>query len=180
MAWHPPVTPEVFWGRVDKTGECWLWRGTMHHTGYGVVSIAGKSVKAQRHAWMLAHGPIPPGLMVCHRCDNPRCVRPDHLFLGTALDNIHDAVSKGRTARGERHRSHIHPESVPRGSRQWNSKLTEDAVREIRAEYEARENRYGLWAELGRRYGVTYTTIRRAATGAGWNHVQEDNCGLEL
>lgn len=87
-----------FWRHVDKSGDCWVWtaRRAKGSKGYGLTTIGRVTVKAHRLSWQLANGPIPSGLHVCHRCDNPPCVRPDHLFLGTHQDNMADKVRKGR------------------------------------------------------------------------------------
>lgn len=90
-----------FWDKVNKTDDCWNWTGAVINSGYGTFFIAkvngvSRLKLAHRVAWELANGPIPEGLFVLHRCDNRRCVRPDHLFLGTAKDNTHDAMRKGR------------------------------------------------------------------------------------
>lgn len=85
---------ETFWSKVDKTGECWVWVAGRFVTGYGAYRNQG----AHRVSWGLMNGPIPAGLFVLHRCDNPPCVRPDHLFLGTHTDNMHDKVAKGRAS----------------------------------------------------------------------------------
>lgn len=86
-----------FWEKVDQRGDgCWEWTAALDTNGYGHFIIEGRNHAASRVAWMLTHGPIDAGLFVCHRCDNPPCCRPDHLFLGTALDNARDAVAKGR------------------------------------------------------------------------------------
>lgn len=87
---------ERFWGKVEKTDGCWLWKGYRTPKGYGVFKMNGKNQQAHRAAWMLTHGPIPTGLDVLHECDNPPCVRPDTLFLGTNTDNQRDSVAKGR------------------------------------------------------------------------------------
>jgi hypothetical protein len=86
-----------FWEKVDKRGveDCWLWTGS-NDTRYGQIWFRGKALKASRVAWELTRGPIPPGMQVCHTCDNPPCVNPSHLWLGTMSDNIRDAVCKGR------------------------------------------------------------------------------------
>lgn len=95
----PLDLPEVagrFWSKVDKGPGCWTWTGATQNYGYGAVTIHGLTRRAHRVSWELAHGPIPDGLHVCHRCDNPPCVNPDHLFLGTAQDNVDDKDAKGR------------------------------------------------------------------------------------
>lgn len=103
-----------FWSRVDKSGTngCWLWLGcTCGSTSiYGTHGYQGKTYKAHRLAYELTHGPIPNGMLACHRCDNKLCVNPDHIFLGTQKDNISDMYRKGRnrnvSLRGEEnHRS---------------------------------------------------------------------------
>lgn len=96
------TTNERFWEKVNKSGECWTWTACTHHQwGYGHFRAGGKLVTAHRYSWELHNGPIPPGMRVCHRCDNPPCVRPAHLFLGTDADNAHDMIAKGRHYRGE-------------------------------------------------------------------------------
>lgn len=95
---------ERFWAKVQKTDDCWMWTGATRH-GYGEISKGGKSTEifvASRFSYELHFGPIPDGFLVCHRCDNPPCVRPDHLFLGTHVENTSDMLSKGRGKYGPR------------------------------------------------------------------------------
>ena len=87
----------MFWDNVNMTGNCWLWQGGKTDSGYGIVSASPNPWRtAHRVAWELTNGPIPKGLFICHHCDNRLCVRPEHLFLGTAKDNLRDAIKKGR------------------------------------------------------------------------------------
>jgi hypothetical protein len=117
-----------FWAKVEKrAGDgCWLWTGCCGDNGYGQVRVGYAMVPAHRVAWEMVNGPIPEELWALHDCDRRypagdksyrRCVRPDHLFLGTAGDNSRDAVGKGRAALGDRNGSRVHPDRVPRGER---------------------------------------------------------------
>jgi hypothetical protein len=93
------TTEERFWAKVDKSGECWVWTGTTKERfglRYGYFYANGKNVRAHRLAAEMKHGPIPEGMVVCHRCDNPPCVRPDHLWIGTRSENQTDMWLKGR------------------------------------------------------------------------------------
>ncbi len=85
-----------FWRKVEKTDTCWLWRGSTFRQGYGQFKINGKNLQTHRVVYEWTFGPILPGFLVCHRCDVPLCVRPDHLFLGSVRDNVLDSVRKGR------------------------------------------------------------------------------------
>lgn len=154
---------ERFWGRVARRGpdECWLWTGGQRGAGYGDFRDSPHSnIGSHRFAWILANGPIPDGLVVCHRCDVPLCCNPAHLFLGTIADNNLDRAAKGRTVSGLA----LHPESVPRGEDVWTAKLTPEIVLAIRASRERTKI-------LSARYGVTASAIKRVRSGKTWRHL---------
>ena len=112
-------TVQDFWKAVDKSGDCWSWTGWCNPDGYGEFKMSYRTYLAHRLSYELANGEIAPGLCVCHSCDNPACVNPSHLFLGTQADNVRDRVSKGHCAR-------VVGEDNP------HSKLTADDVLAIR------------------------------------------------
>ncbi len=136
---------------------CWEWQGYRDKDGYGNfgVKVAGNRpywpVRAHRYAWMQVHGEIPNGMVVCHRCDNPSCVNPEHLFLGTPADNMHDRDKKGR-ARDSR------------GEKSGNHKLTEKDVHAIRSSCLSR-------AELARMYNLNWQTVADIVARRRWRHV---------
>jgi hypothetical protein len=131
-----------FWDKVaiGQPNECWPWTRAKTRDGYGSFgAYKGISVLAHRAAWEIQNGPIPDGMYVLHRCDNPPCVNPLHLFLGTQADNVADCSKKGR-----------------RNQSRWK-KLSPEKRQEIRDLYAT--GSYSL-AALGRKYGVSYQTIR--------------------
>lgn len=146
-----------FWECVERTETCWLWRGTIDAKGYGTFFHTGKSHLAHRVAWELCRGEIPEGLLVCHNCpgpqgDQPLCVNPNHLFLGTYRDNTQDAIRKGTMSIGERNA---------------NSRLTAQDVKDIRAAY-ATGQTAGRLAAI---YHVHRHTIWMIVRGKSWSHV---------
>ena len=150
--------PERFWSFVGRRGEkeCWLWNGSLNANGYGQFTwvTAGKRTHiATRIAYRLVNGEIPPKMFVCHSCDNPRCVNPAHLWLGTAKDNMQDASKKGRIRSGGL-----------RGEAHGCAKLNEISVREIRASNLPRK-------ALANHYGVTPEAISLIVKRKTWRHV---------
>jgi len=175
-----------FWAKVHKgagDNACWLWQAAMVPEGYGSFGYQGRQHGAHRMAWLLTYGALPEGLFVCHNCpggDNPRCVNPAHLFLGTPADNNTDRHAKGRTvngggaqkgeqhhfhrnpellmrlSRGDSHYTRAHPERRTYGERHGNAKLTTSQVLEIRARYAVGGVTYH---ELAREYDVDKTCI---------------------
>lgn len=150
---------ERFWPKVQKKGEdeCWEWQAGKNKNGYGRFRIGSRTdgtyrtVSAHRLAWELCNGPISKGTMVCHRCDNPPCCKPRHLFLGTAIDNSADRDRKGR-------------HKVRFGSEHGNAKLTWDDVDEIR-----KLRTCGLTlAAIGARFGVSESRICTIAKNKEW------------
>jgi len=135
-----------FWQFATRMPSgCWEWQGGLSATGYGVLSLGSRAaMRAHRMAYEIAHGPIPTGLFVCHRCDNRRCVNPEHLWLGTNSDNTRDASEKGRIANQcmyQTHCKHGHPfagENLyitgdgTRGCRECRRRLTREGCRRYR------------------------------------------------
>lgn len=154
--WYEAQVPLRFWAKVNKTPGCWEWTGTTTPTGYGRTTRRGQEWYTHRLAWAMENGPIPDRLQVMHICDNPPCVRPDHLTLGTFAANMQDKHRKGR-AKG----------SGVKGSRVGTSKLTEGLVAEIRLKHSSGSSIHGL----ARAYGVTRTSVRRVVNNESWRHV---------
>ncbi len=149
---------ERFWAKVQKTDECWIWTGHCTLNGYGIFSIVGGKITASRMAWVLVYGPIPDGFWVLHKCDNPPCVRPDHLFLGTHTDNMVDMTMKGRGRPG-------HPDNS--GERNGRAKLTESAVQVARQMHEQGATE----RQLAQRFGVSAAGMHYALSGETWPNV---------
>lgn len=145
----PPKPRPTFWENVGKSDGCWLWTGAIGSGGYG--RFLGEA--AHRWSYEQAYGPIPDGLWVLHRCDNPPCVRPDHLFLGTHQDNMDDMEQKGRQAMGERHGC---------------ARLAPEQVQAIRSRYAVGGVSYG---SLAKEYDVSKATIGHIVSGRLWKHL---------
>jgi len=156
--------------KVDRSGDCWVWTGAKAPSGYGHFYFEGRIQPAHRVAWKLGGRSIPQGMILCHHCDNPPCVRLEHLFVGSSKDNYDDMAAKGRrgVAAGDRNGSRLHLERRPRGEQQSQAKLTVDSVRAIRAAYAAGGETY---ASLATRFGVSPALIRNVIKRRNWGHV---------
>lgn len=151
-----------FWSKVDKTASCWNWTGSWTgnsknaHYKYGCIRINQKTYYAHRIAWELTKGSIPNGMEVLHHCDNPSCVRPDHLFLGNKFTNMQDKEKKKRG-------------NHPFGENKGNNKLTSTQVREIKRQF--RHYKWGMVTKLAREYGVSTNTMSHIRRDEDWQHI---------
>ncbi len=155
----PPLKERFFSKLIPIADGCWGWSGSTDNHGYGQISVGSKQTgrmnhKTHRLGYELMVGPIPPGMKVLHRCDNPICARPDHLFLGNQADNMADMIAKGRDRKNS-----------PKGVRSPHAKLTDALVAEIRSSPERSQS------ALSRRYGVARSTIQLILARKAWSHV---------
>lgn len=142
---------ERLYNKINKTSTCWNYTGYLDKDGYGNFWYEGKNKGAHRVMWEIENKTtIPEGYLICHKCDNPSCINPDHLFLGTTLDNIEDKIKKGRQPKGE--------DAGP-------SKLTRQQVEEIKYKYDKNNISY---RKLGKEYKVSYNTVHLIITGKIW------------
>lgn len=155
------ITPKDisrFWSKVEikKPNQCWHFHGTMDGHGYGVFSIMGRSgisIAAHRFVFILFTGIVPVGKDVCHRCDNPKCVNPFHLWEGTRKQNLQDMAKKNRSNHGVKN---------------WNSKLTEPQVKAMRSEY---DGEWGSISRLAKKYGVGHSVVSEIINKKAWTRV---------
>lgn len=159
---HRPILTR-FWEKVNKTKSCWIWTGAKTGGSYGVIWFNGRNYPAHKLSWRMAYGPIPKGKLVCHNCpggDNPSCVRPSHLFLGTHRENLQDASKKGMLA------------TAKDGTNNPMARLTEDDVLEIRRRYK-KGSRRGPNSSyiLAKEFGVSIAWVRAIAKKERWSHI---------
>jgi hypothetical protein len=160
-----------FWSKVRKSDGCWEWTASKRFKGYGAFvwpSESGDIVqgRAHRFSWLVHRGEIPPGMCCLHKCDNPACVNPDHLWLGTKAENNRDMIAKGRRVVGG---TWCGFGKYHRGVSHHNAKMTPDTVRALRADRIAMK--WG-WIRLGRKYGISHRAARDIATRKTWRQVE--------
>lgn len=183
-----------FWNSVDKNGpiqphtpelgQCWIWTGFCDRDGYGKMNVHREKRYCHRFAWEDKMGPIPEGMLICHKCDNPPCVRLDHLFIGTVADNNRDAHKKGRAAVGDNHGMRKHPEKAARGDRSARrkhpesygvgedhptSKLTKEDVIDIKRRIADGESIRDISKDFT---SVHRTNLYHIANGSSWRSVE--------
>lgn len=147
-----------FWSKVDKSNlnGCWIWIGGRNEQGYGIFYPEhSHPVRAHRVSFFIKNLELNDDLQVCHTCDNPPCVNPDHLFQGTAKENAADRDRKGRRI-------------PPRGNQCWQAKLTPESIIQIREQYEKKKTTHRA---LAKQFGVTKYSITRLLSGDSWKHI---------
>ncbi len=152
-----------FFSKINQSSDCWLWFGNLNQRGYGRFVVKhGKVAAAHRASWEIHNGEIPEGLFVCHKCDNPQCVNPSHLFLGTPQDNIADAMKKGRLKGVTRKRPSglkYKPQSI--NSRNRRLKIKSDELLKVKA----LSKRGWKPSEIAAELDVNYITIWKILSG---------------
>lgn len=152
-----PILMERFQDKYIPVTEsgCWLWIGACDCKGRARIAYKGRNARASHVAWELFRGPVPVGSMLCHHCDIPACVNPDHLYIGDSHTNVQDMMRRGRN-------------TVPVGESHWKSKLTEVDVLAIRG---MSGKGYASW-RVAKIFGVSSSTIRRIWRMDNWRHVR--------
>jgi hypothetical protein len=164
-----------FWTKVDKRGprDCWLWTAGRVPYGYGSMYYGGsRNFGAHRFSWLLANpdSDIPKGHCICHTCDNPPCVNPAHLFLGSTRDNAIDGRSKGRGPGAHLKPASHHPEAMPRGERHWNSKYTPEQIAAVRTLFDSGMRQ----CDIMRAMNIPRRVVQRLVMyrGKHWAHIK--------
>ena len=155
-----PILDRLF-RYIKKTDTCWEWIGAKNYNGYGVLRVYGRNLMAHRLMWIEHNGPIPEDMCACHRCNNPSCVNPNHMFLGTHSENMKDAYKKGRKGT-----SWKFIKSSAKGEQHWNCKLDDQKVMEIRELSPILSTKV-----LAARFGVTPKSIQNIVARRTWRHV---------
>lgn len=153
---------------ISNPNDCWEWTGVKISSGYGRFTIKGSKYLSHRVYFTIINGPIPKGMDVLHRCDNPGRCNPNHLFLGTHQENMRDMENKGRSRHpsGDKSPSRVHKDRLRRGENHWKAKLTEKNVVEIRATFK----RGGISkSDLSRKFKVSHACIRAIISCRIWN-----------
>ena len=170
-------TIDTFWGRVTKSVGCWEISGADNGNGYAVIYTKGEIIYAHRFSYELHFGPIPEGKMICHHCDNRRCVRPEHLYAGSRADNMRDMVQRRRAGawthpeklvRGDAHHSRVRPECMARGDRHGQRlhapKLSKEKAREIREQAVQGKKTVDIAAH----FGISRSMVTAILRGDRW------------
>jgi len=156
VQFHGLTVPERFLKYVKKTEYCWLWVGSKNNKGYAQLNVSGVPKLASRISWEIANGPIPKGKYILHKCDNPLCVNPDHVYPGDQTQNMADMWGRGRAKPG-----------LVQGQKHGMSKLTELDILAIRSSDETVK-------EICEHFGVSHTTVSDIKNRKTWKHVKGD------
>ena len=170
-----PATVYRFFAKIKGSDSCWEWTASLDKWGYGAFASTLKGqkkkvYKSHRFVWMLLFGEIPKGMCVCHRCDNPKCINPCHLFLGTQAENIADALKKGRFRLNGTAKLDGSPINRARGERSGQSKLKDSDIIEIRKVYRPYSRKFGA-PPLAKKFGVSEQMITNIAKRRNWTHI---------